>query len=94
MIVVEANAKSGALITAILDWSLRERVGFSHIVSLGSMSDVGWGDLIDHLGDDLWDKKLDCVGNYLATSVPICPLGDLAARRTVVAIDGGANIVA
>ena len=44
--------QSGALITSILDWSLRERVGFSHIVSLGSMADVGWGDLIDHLGDD------------------------------------------
>jgi acetyltransferase len=45
-------SQSGALITAVLDWSLRERVGFSSIVSLGSMADVGWGDMIDHLGDD------------------------------------------
>ena len=44
--------QSGALITAILDWSLREGAGFSSIVSLGSMADVGWGDLIDYLGDD------------------------------------------
>jgi len=45
-------SQSGALLTAILDWSQREQVGFSAVVSLGSMLDVGWGDLIDYLGDD------------------------------------------
>lgn len=45
-------SQSGALLTAILDWSLRENVGFSHFVSVGSMLDVGWGDLIYYLGDD------------------------------------------
>jgi acetyltransferase len=45
-------SQSGALCTAILDWSIRENVGFSSFVSIGSMLDVGWGDLIDYLGDD------------------------------------------
>lgn len=45
-------SQSGALLTAILDWSLAEKVGFSSFVSVGSMLDVGWGDLIDYLGDD------------------------------------------
>ena len=45
-------SQSGALLTAILDWSLQENVGFSAFVSLGSMLDVGWGDLIDYLGED------------------------------------------
>jgi acetyltransferase len=45
-------SQSGALCTAILDWSLRELVGFSAFLSIGSMLDVGWGDLINHLGDD------------------------------------------
>ena len=27
-------------------------VGFSAFVSIGSMLDVGWGDLIDYLGND------------------------------------------
>jgi acetyltransferase len=45
-------SQSGALCTAVLDWSLREHVGFSAFLSLGSMLDVGWGDLIDYLGDD------------------------------------------
>ena len=45
-------SQSGALLTAVLDWSLREKVGFSAVVSLGSMLDVGWGDLITYLGND------------------------------------------
>jgi acetyltransferase len=45
-------SQSGALCTAVLDWSLRANVGFSAFVSIGSMLDVNWGDLIDHLGDD------------------------------------------
>lgn len=45
-------SQSGALSTAVLDWSRQANVGFSHFVSVGSMMDVGWGDLIDYLGDD------------------------------------------
>jgi acetyltransferase len=45
-------SQSGALCTAVLDWSLQEDVGFSAFVSLGSMLDVDWGDLINYLGDD------------------------------------------
>jgi acetyltransferase len=45
-------SQSGALLTAILDWSLAENVGFSAVVSAGSMLDIGWGDLIDYFGDD------------------------------------------
>ncbi len=51
-------SQSGALCTAILDWSLKENVGFSAFVSLGSMLDVGWGDLINHLGDDPNTKSI------------------------------------
>src|SRR5208283_1366078 len=45
-------SQSGALCTAILDWAQKEVVGFSAFVSVGSMLDVGWGDLIDYLGND------------------------------------------
>jgi hypothetical protein len=46
-----------ALLTAVLDWSLREQVGFSAIVSTGSMLDVDWGDLISFFGEDPETKK-------------------------------------
>lgn len=45
-------SQSGALCTAILDWSLKQQLGFSSFVSTGSMLDVGWGDLIDYFGMD------------------------------------------
>ncbi len=45
-------SQSGALLTAVLDWSKLEKVGFSAVVSLGSMLDVGWGDVITYFGND------------------------------------------
>ncbi len=45
-------SQSGAMCTAVLDWSLQENIGFSAFVSIGSMADVNWGTLIDYLGDD------------------------------------------
>ncbi|MEI7744800.1 MAG: bifunctional acetate--CoA ligase family protein/GNAT family N-acetyltransferase, partial [Chloroflexota bacterium] len=57
-------SQSGALLTAILDWAAHENVGFSSIVSLGSMLDVGWGDVIDYLGDD---PNTDSIVIYMET---------------------------
>jgi acetyltransferase len=51
-------SQSGALLTAILDRSFQENVGFSNIVSAGTMMDVGWGDLIYYLGDDPKTKSI------------------------------------
>src|SRR5215218_4838488 len=51
-------SQSGALLTAILDQSLMENVGFSALASVGSMMDVGWGDLIYYLGDDPQTKSI------------------------------------
>ncbi len=45
-------SQSGAMCTAVLDWSLEHKVGFSAFVSIGSMADVNWGTLIDYLGSD------------------------------------------
>lgn len=53
-------SQSGALCTAILDWSVRENVGFSAFVSMGSMLDVGWGDLIDHFVGDPDTQSIVC----------------------------------
>lgn len=51
-------SQSGALCTAILDWSRKENVGFSGFVSVGSMLDVNWGDLIYHFGDDAYTSSI------------------------------------
>ena len=57
-------SQSGALCTAVLDWSFRENVGFSAFVSVGSMLDVDWGDLIYYLGDD---PKTNSIVIYMET---------------------------
>jgi acetyltransferase len=51
-------SQSGALGTAVLDWSLRAHLGFSAFVSVGEMLDVGWGDLIDYLGNDMHTRSI------------------------------------
>lgn len=51
-------SQSGALCSSILDWSKREKVGFSAFVSTGSMVDVQWGDLIYYFGDDLHTRSI------------------------------------
>jgi acetyltransferase len=51
-------SQSGALCTAVLDWSLKAKVGFSTFLSIGSMLDVGWGDLIDYLADDVMTRSI------------------------------------
>jgi len=45
-------SQSGALGAAILDWAIHENIGFSNFVSIGSMIDVDFGDLIDYFGTD------------------------------------------
>jgi acetyltransferase len=45
-------SQSGALGSAILDWAIHENIGFSNFVSVGSMIDVDFGDLIDYFGTD------------------------------------------
>lgn len=45
-------AQSGAIVTSIVDWATPRGIGFSHLVSLGSMSDVDFGDMLDYLAQD------------------------------------------
>ncbi|MDR3624921.1 MAG: bifunctional acetate--CoA ligase family protein/GNAT family N-acetyltransferase [Chlamydiales bacterium] len=55
-------SQSGAMCTAVLDWSLKKAIGFSAFVSIGSMADISWGDLIDYLGND---KETDSILIYM-----------------------------
>jgi acetyltransferase len=45
-------AQSGAMLTTVLDWATARGIGFSHLVSLGDMTDVDFGDMLDFLADD------------------------------------------
>jgi acetyltransferase len=45
-------AQSGAMVTTVLDWASARGIGFSHLVSLGDMADVDFGDMLDYLASD------------------------------------------
>ena len=45
-------SQSGALCTSVLDWAIKEKIGFSHFISVGNTLDVDFGDIIDYLGED------------------------------------------
>ena len=83
-------SQSGALLTAILDWSIDENVGFSHVVSTGSMLDVGWGDLIDFLGDDPQTSSIliymESIGNPRAF---FSAAREVALQKPIVVIKAG-----
>src|SRR5215217_365434 len=88
-------SQSGALCTAVLDWSLKEMVGFSHFVSVGSMVDVGWGDLIYHLGNDPKTRSIviymETIGN--ARSV-LSAAREVALNKPIIVIKPGRSAAA
>nr|WP_298690053.1 bifunctional acetate--CoA ligase family protein/GNAT family N-acetyltransferase [uncultured Dongia sp.] len=45
-------AQSGAILTSALDWATARGIGFSHLVSMGEMLDVDFGDMLDYLAGD------------------------------------------
>ena len=83
-------SQSGALLTAILDWSFQANVGFSAFVSVGSMLDVGWGDLINHLGDDprtqsilIYMESIGDAPGFLSAA------REVALRKPIIVIKAG-----
>ena len=94
-------SQSGALLTAILDRSEMEHVGFSAVVSLGSMLDVGWGDWIDYLGDDpkttsiiVYMESVGDARSFLSASRAVAlrkPIIVLKAGRTEAAAKAAAS---
>jgi acetyltransferase len=51
-------SQSGALCRSILGWAIPKKIGFSHFISVGSMADVDFGDLIDYLGNEEKAKSI------------------------------------
>lgn len=51
-------SQSGALVTTMLDWAASRGIGFSHVVSLGDMIDVDFGDMLDYLALDPQTKAI------------------------------------
>jgi acetyltransferase len=85
----------------VLDWSFQENVGFSAFVSIGSMLDVDWGDLIYYLGDDPHTQSIviymESIGNarsFLSAAREVAltkPIIVIKAGRTAAAAQAAAS---
>ncbi len=88
-------SQSGALCTAILDWSLQANVGFSAFISIGSMLDVGWGDLIFQLGDDPHTQSIviymESIGD---ASAFLSAAREVALTKPIIVIKAGRTAAA
>jgi len=85
-------AQSGALCTAIIDWARDNGVGFTHVVSLGDMIDVDFGDMLDYLGSDghtrgilLYVESITAPRKFLSAARAAC------RNKPVIAIKAGRN---
>ncbi len=94
-------SQSGALGTAVLDWCIRERMGLSGFVSVGSMLDVSWGDLIDHYGRDphtdsiaIYMESIGDAHSFLSAAREVAmskPILVIKAGRTAAAAKAAAS---
>lgn len=82
--------QSGAIVTSMIDWAQARGIGFSHVLSLGDMSDVDIGDMLDYLAND---SSTDAVLLYVesVTGARKFVSAARAAARTkpVIVVKGG-----
>ncbi|MGD9801976.1 MAG: GNAT family N-acetyltransferase [Hyphomicrobiaceae bacterium] len=83
-------SQSGALITGIVDWAENHGIGFSHVVSLGDMADVDFGDLLDYLAGDAESRAILLYMESLKSAPKFMSAARRAARsKPVVVIKSG-----
>lgn len=83
-------AQSGAIATAALDWAHARGFGFSHVVTLGDMADVDFGDVLDYLALDRATKAIVLYVESIYDARKFMTAGRIAARaKPVVVIKSG-----
>lgn len=92
---VAVISQSGAICTAMLDWSLGQGIGFSALVSAGSMIDLGWDALIGYLGDDPNTRSIVVYMESVGDARSSCrPRARLALSKPILVIKAGRTEVA
>ena len=86
-------SQSGAISASILDWAVDQSVGFSGFVSIGSMMDVDFSDLIEYFEKD---DKTDCILLYIENLDEGKRFLEVASRvsrkKPIIAVKAGRSI--
>lgn len=82
--------QSGAIVTSVLDWAERRGIGFSHMISLGDMADVDFGDTIDYLANDPDTKAILLYAEAITDARKFMSAARAAARmKPVIVVKSG-----
>ena len=82
--------QSGAMATAVLDWALPRGIGFSAMVSMGDMSDVDFGDLLDYFALDEATHAILIYAEAVTQARKFMSAARRAARvKPVIVVKGG-----
>jgi len=88
-------AQSGAMLTTVLDWASARGIGFSHLVSLGDMMDVDFGDMLDYLANDTATTSILLYIETITQARKFMSAARAAARlKPVIAIKAGRHAAA
>jgi acetyltransferase len=83
-------AQSGAMIGAAIDWATSRGIGFSHLVSLGDMADVDFGDMLDYLANDPETRSILLYVEMVTHARKFMSAGRAAARmKPVIVVKAG-----
>ncbi len=82
--------QSGAMATTVMDWALPRGIGFSAIVSMGDMSDVDFGDLLDYFALDEATQAILIYAEGVTQARKFMSAARKAARiKPVIVVKGG-----
>ncbi len=83
-------SQSGAIATSIIDWANGHGIGFSHLVSMGDMADVDFGDLLDFLAMDSETRAILLYAESVTAARKFMSAGRIAARaKPVIVVKAG-----
>jgi len=79
-------SQSGAIMTSVLDWATTRGIGFSHLVSLGDMADVDFGDMLDYLANDRHTRAILLYIEAITSARKFMSAARAAARMKLVLV--------
>ncbi len=83
-------SQSGAILTSVIDWAQPRGIGFSHLISMGELADVDFGDILDYLSDDPGTRAILMYVEAVTHARKFMSAGRRAARmKPVIAIKAG-----
>ncbi|HWK33242.1 MAG TPA: acetate--CoA ligase family protein, partial [Hyphomicrobium sp.] len=88
-------SQSGALVTAIIDWTASRNIGLSQVISLGDMADADFGDFLDYLAGDPTSRAVLIYMEQMTAAAKFVSAARRASRvKPVIILKAGRNAAA